>query len=216
MSAEGAVRRPGVARAAPRARPRRDLSSQMLEQARSALHVTTTTSPSSGRRQVHPFDAGAFDVAISRHGLDVLRRSGRRLHELARSLHTGARFVQLVWQGVDENGGSSSSAARSRPVATSRPDRPTRRLRVRRAGRRSLLTQQGSRRRRRRLRRGMSRPHTRGAFRNVSGMGFVGFMLRDLDDPSGDALATSASIAHTPRDGVLYARPCGSCPPAGT
>ena len=82
-----------------------DLSSQMLARARAraAADGVTNVSFLQADAQVHPFDEGAFDAAISRTGTMFFANPVAAFSNIGRALRPGGRFVQLVWQGMPEN-----------------------------------------------------------------------------------------------------------------
>ena len=51
--------------------------------------------------QTHPFDPGAFDVVVSRHGTMFFDDPGAAFANLARALRPGGRLALLVWQPLE-------------------------------------------------------------------------------------------------------------------
>jgi SAM-dependent methyltransferase len=56
-----------------------------------------------GDIQAHPFQAGAFDVAISRFGTMFFTDPHAAFRNVARALRPSARLVMMVWQVHDRN-----------------------------------------------------------------------------------------------------------------
>ncbi|MCK9931263.1 methyltransferase domain-containing protein [Frankia sp. Mgl5] len=82
-----------------------DLSSEMLELARRRAereHVTNATFEQADA-QIHPFPTGAFDVAVSRHGVMFFGDPVAAFTNLARALRPGGRIVLLTWQPFERN-----------------------------------------------------------------------------------------------------------------
>jgi SAM-dependent methyltransferase len=82
-----------------------DLSSRMLELARRRAereHVTNAAFAQADA-QIHPFPAGAFDVAVSRHGVMFFGDPVAAFANLARALRPGGRIVLLTWQPFERN-----------------------------------------------------------------------------------------------------------------
>lgn len=76
--------------------------------------------------QVHPFPAGRFDVAISRHGVMFFGDPVAAFTNVARALRVGGRLVLLTWQPSDRNEWVSAfraafAAGRELPVRSPRP-----------------------------------------------------------------------------------------------
>jgi SAM-dependent methyltransferase len=82
-----------------------DLSSAMLEVARGAAEREGLANVTFGQAdaQVHPFDEGAFDVAISRTGAMFFGDPHAAFANIARALRPGGRLVLLVWQPFVRN-----------------------------------------------------------------------------------------------------------------
>jgi SAM-dependent methyltransferase len=82
-----------------------DLSAVMLDVARREANQAGLTSVRfvQGDAQVHPFDAGSFDVAISRSGAMFFADPVQALRNIARALVPRGRLVLLVWQSASAN-----------------------------------------------------------------------------------------------------------------
>lgn len=82
-----------------------DLSSRMIELARRRAvdEGLTNVAFEQVDAQVHPFDQGAFDVAISRTGAMFFGNPAAAFANIARALRPGGRLCLLVWQGVEPN-----------------------------------------------------------------------------------------------------------------
>jgi SAM-dependent methyltransferase len=82
-----------------------DLSSAMLEVARGAAEREGLANVSfeHADAQIHPFDEGAFDVAISRTGAMFFGDPAAAFANIARALRPGGRLVLLVWQPFSQN-----------------------------------------------------------------------------------------------------------------
>jgi SAM-dependent methyltransferase len=82
-----------------------DLSSRMLAKARAAAaaerlgHVRFEQ----GDAQVHPFDAGAYDVAMSIFGAMFFADPVAAFANIRRSLRPGASLVTLAWRDLKRN-----------------------------------------------------------------------------------------------------------------
>lgn len=191
-----------------------DLSAQMLARARQRAveEGVTNVEFRQADAQVHPFDAGAFDVAISRAGTMFFGDPLAAFGNIARSLRDDGRLTMLVWQSPAQNEwfreltrvvaleGEPPSPRLDQPGPFSLAD-PARTA--------SLLEAAGfadvgldAR----------SAPLFLGAtvdaaMRFVCGLGFIEFPLRDLDDGARARVlaAVRASIeAHATPDGVQY------------
>jgi SAM-dependent methyltransferase len=82
-----------------------DLSSRMLVYARErarAIGITNATFEQADA-QVHPFDAGVYDIAISRTGGMFFADPVEAYANIGRSLRPGGRLVLLAWQGIERN-----------------------------------------------------------------------------------------------------------------
>jgi SAM-dependent methyltransferase len=192
-----------------------DLSSRMLDVARrrAAEEGIDNVEFLQADAQVHRFGDGRYDVAISRTGTMFFGDPVAAFANIMRALRPEGRVVLLVWQALERNHwirDFSAALSGGRDMPTPPPDAPgpfslSDPDRVR-----SLLSTAG-------LvdveLEGVSEPMYFGddaddAERFVRGLGFTGFMLRDLDDEGrASALAAlRASIeAHETPDGVLYA-----------
>jgi len=82
-----------------------DVSERMLERARelTAAEGLDNARYELGDAEVHRFDAGGFDVAISRFGTMFFSDPAAAFANVAAALRPGARLVLLVWQGHDAN-----------------------------------------------------------------------------------------------------------------
>jgi SAM-dependent methyltransferase len=82
-----------------------DLSAVMLDVARREAERAGLTSVRfvHGDAQVHPFDAGSFDVAISRTGAMFFADPVQAFRNIARALVPRGRLVLLVWQPASAN-----------------------------------------------------------------------------------------------------------------
>jgi SAM-dependent methyltransferase len=82
-----------------------DLSALLLAEARRRSEAAglTNTTFLQGDAQVHPFDAGAYDVVISRFGVMFFGDPVAAFTNIARSLRPGGRMAVLSWQGLAQN-----------------------------------------------------------------------------------------------------------------
>jgi SAM-dependent methyltransferase len=82
-----------------------DLSARMIEEARrrSRAEGLTNTKFEQADAQVHPFDAHAFDVAISRFGAMFFADPVAAFRNIGRALRPGARLALLSWQQLGKN-----------------------------------------------------------------------------------------------------------------
>jgi SAM-dependent methyltransferase len=82
-----------------------DLSSAMLRRARVRADEAGLRNVSfvQADAQVHPFDAGRFDVVLSRFGVMFFADPVEAFSNLARATKPGGRFVAVVWQPLDRN-----------------------------------------------------------------------------------------------------------------
>ena len=82
-----------------------DLSAEMLAYAREkALEEgLTNVRFEQADVQVHPFDAGTFDIAISRQGAMFFADPVAAFANVGRALRPGGRIALLGWQGLAEN-----------------------------------------------------------------------------------------------------------------
>jgi SAM-dependent methyltransferase len=79
-----------------------DVSERMLARARE-LTDEGNVAYAQGDAQVHRFDPGAFDVAISRFGTMFFADPPAAFANLAAALRPGGRLVLLVWQRREDN-----------------------------------------------------------------------------------------------------------------
>lgn len=82
-----------------------DLSSQMLALARQTATAEGLTNVEfqQADAQVHPFDAAAFDVVVSRMGSMFFGDPIAAFTNLHRALRPGGRLTLLTWQGLGDN-----------------------------------------------------------------------------------------------------------------
>jgi SAM-dependent methyltransferase len=82
-----------------------DLSSPMLARAREQALAEGVGNVTFERAdaQVHPFDAGAFDVAISRFGAMFFSDPVAAFANIGRALRPGGRVALMTWQPLAEN-----------------------------------------------------------------------------------------------------------------
>jgi SAM-dependent methyltransferase len=82
-----------------------DLSSQMLTLARHAATVEGLTNIEFRQvdAQIHPFEAGGFDVVVSRLGSMFFGDPVAAFTNLRRALRPGGRLTLLTWQGMADN-----------------------------------------------------------------------------------------------------------------
>jgi SAM-dependent methyltransferase len=82
-----------------------DLSTQMLDDARRRAEAEGLTNVTFERAdaQVHPFDEGAYDVAISRFGAMFFADAGAAFANVGRALKPGGRLAIQGWQGLANN-----------------------------------------------------------------------------------------------------------------
>lgn len=191
-----------------------DLSARMLARARelAAAEGLANVRFLHADAQVHPFDAGAFDVAISRTGCMFFGDPVAAFANIGRALRPGGRIALLVWQAAADNEWFAelrAAVAAGRDLPEPPPDAPgpfsfadpdrVRAILTRAGfddvvldGRRELM--------------GFG-DDADDAFRFMAGLGFVRFVLRDVDDAARSAAlaALRSSIdAHETPDGVLY------------
>jgi SAM-dependent methyltransferase len=106
-----------------------DLSSRMVAEARrrSAMASLTNTRFVQGDAQVHPFDAEAFDVAISRFGAMFFGDPVAAFTNLARAMRSGGRLALLSWQELANNDwvlALRETLAAGRPLPVPTPGTP--------------------------------------------------------------------------------------------
>ena len=82
-----------------------DLSSAMLERAREAAARDGLTNVRFERAdaQVHPFERGAFDLAVSTHGVMFFADPVAAFANIRRALRPGARLAFTSWRPLREN-----------------------------------------------------------------------------------------------------------------
>lgn len=82
-----------------------DLSRRMLDRARerSRAEGLTNVRFEQADAQVHPFDAGTFDVAISRFGVMFFSDPVVAFSNVGRALRPGGRVAFLVWRELRRN-----------------------------------------------------------------------------------------------------------------
>lgn len=82
-----------------------DLSKAMLERARglSAAEGLMNVEFEQADGQIHPFEPGAYDVAISRFGAMFFSDRAAALRNIHRATRGGGRLVMLAWQGLNRN-----------------------------------------------------------------------------------------------------------------
>ena len=82
-----------------------DLSTRMLARARerSAAEGLTNVRFERGDAQVYPFDAGAFDLAISRFGVMFFGDPVAAFRNIGRAMKPGGRVAFLAWQALANN-----------------------------------------------------------------------------------------------------------------
>jgi SAM-dependent methyltransferase len=82
-----------------------DLSSQMLALARHTATAEGLTNVEfrQADAQIHPFDAGGFDVVVSRLGSMFFGDPVAAFTNFRRALRPGGRLALLTWQGMGEN-----------------------------------------------------------------------------------------------------------------
>lgn len=191
-----------------------DLSHRMIEQARRRAAEAGLANARfvQGDAQIHPFEAGSFDRALSRTGTMFFGDPVAAFANIARALRPGGKLVQLVWQPLPRNHwirdfSAALAAGRELPVPPLDAPGP---FSLSEPGRvRSILSDAG-----------FTDVAVDGveelmwfgdtadeAFRLVCGLGFSQFMLRDLDDASRrralDDLRTTIE-RHDTDEGVLY------------
>lgn len=82
-----------------------DLSSQMIERARSLTESEGLTNAHfvQADAQVHPFEPEDYDVAISRFGSMFFGNQVAAFKNIRRALRSGGRLVLISWQGPQGN-----------------------------------------------------------------------------------------------------------------
>jgi SAM-dependent methyltransferase len=106
-----------------------DLSTTMLDVARRRTVAEGVTNASflHADAQVYPFDAGGFDVAISRTGAMFFGDARAAFTNIGRALTSRGRLLMVAWQGLAANEwireiGAALAAGRERPAPP--PDAP--------------------------------------------------------------------------------------------
>ena len=107
-----------------------DLSSQMVALARRLAPAEGLTNArfEQADAQVHSFEAGAFDVAISRTGAMFFGDPVAAFANVARALRPGGRLALLTWQALGANEGFREVAlalAAGRDLPMPPPEAPT-------------------------------------------------------------------------------------------
>jgi SAM-dependent methyltransferase len=162
--------------------------------------------------QVHPFDAGAFDVAISRFGVMFFEDPVAAFANIASGLRSGGRLAMLVWQSPRANEWMSSirtAVAMGRDLPSPPPGTPGPFALADTDNARRILTEAGfvdvafA---------GSEQPFnvgsgTEDAYAFVSGLHAVLMLLEDLDEPTKaqayDNLRATVA-AHETTDGVVF------------
>jgi len=82
-----------------------DLSTRMLERARERARAEGLANArfERGDAQVHPFEPGTFDIAISRLGVMFFDDPVAAFTNIARALKSGGRIAMLAWREIDRN-----------------------------------------------------------------------------------------------------------------
>jgi len=82
-----------------------DLSAQMVDEAkrRSAEAGLTNVTYEFADAQVHPFEEGAYDIAISRFGAMFFADAGAAFTNIGRALKPGGRLALQAWRGLADN-----------------------------------------------------------------------------------------------------------------
>lgn len=106
-----------------------DLSSRMIEHARrrAADEGITNARFEQADAQVHPFEAGAFDVAVSRTGAMFFGDPVAAFTNIRRALRPGGRLALLTWQPPARNAWIrefSTALAAGRDLPVPPPDVP--------------------------------------------------------------------------------------------
>lgn len=106
-----------------------DLSTVMLDVARrqAAAEGLTNVAFEQADAQVHPFEPGSFDVAMSRTGAMFFGDKLAAFRNIGRALRPGGQLVMLTWQPVSENEWLrefSTAMAAGRELPTPQADAP--------------------------------------------------------------------------------------------
>jgi SAM-dependent methyltransferase len=200
-----------------------DLSSQMIERARlrAAEEGVPNVTFIQADAQIHAFDEHAFDVVISRTGAMFFGDPVAAFTNIARALRVGGRLVLLVWQELARNHWIRdflAALAVGRDLPTPPPNAPgpfslAHPERVHEILSAANFTDIGFDR--------LEKPMFFGAnaadaFSFVRGLGVVGSMLRDLDDPTARRRSRRCRRRSTrtrPPTGCSTPRPRGSSAP---
>ncbi len=107
-----------------------DISGPMLARARDLARSAGLANVEfvHGDAQVYPFEASAFDLAVSRFGSMFFADRVAAFTNVARALRPGARLLFVVWQGVPANEQFSTlmgSLAAGRDLPTPPPGAPS-------------------------------------------------------------------------------------------
>ncbi len=107
-----------------------DLSGIMLERARhrAVSEGLTNVTFEQADAQVHPFDEGAFDVAISRFGAMFFADPVAAFANIRRAVRSEGRLALLAWRGLAENDWLQlfrGALAQGRDLPEPPPDAPT-------------------------------------------------------------------------------------------
>ncbi len=108
-----------------------DLSSRMLDYARrrAAEEGVTNVTFAQADAQIHPFEPGAYDVAISRTAAMFFGDHAAAFANIGRALRPGGRLVLVTWQPLAGNEWIreiSGALAAGRDLPTPPPDAPAR------------------------------------------------------------------------------------------
>ena len=106
-----------------------DLSSQMLDHARrrAATDGIGNVTFLQADAQLHPFEPGSFDLAISRTGASFFGDANAAFANIARALRPGGRLALVTWQALAANEWIreiSSALAAGRDLPAPPPDAP--------------------------------------------------------------------------------------------
>jgi SAM-dependent methyltransferase len=191
-----------------------DLSTRMLEVARRRADEVGLSNVDllQADAQIHPFEPGRFDLAISRTGTMFFGDPVAAFTNINRALRPGGRLVMLVWQGVDRNDWfhelvGSLAAGRDLPLPP--PDAPGPFSYADPARSHAVLAAAGFEDV---ALEGVEAPMWFGpsvdaAYRFLSTMGFSRFLLRDLDPEARERALASLRAgveAHLAGEGVVY------------
>jgi SAM-dependent methyltransferase len=106
-----------------------DLSARMLDHARGRAteEGVTNVTFTQADAQIHPFEPGAYDVAISRTGAMFFGDHGAAFRNIGRALRPGGRLVLVTWQPLPGNEWIreiSAALAAGRDLPVPPPDAP--------------------------------------------------------------------------------------------